>query len=128
MAYCPSCGVELAADASQCAGCGAVFDKGASWKPLAEPPVPEPPSAAARVFAIIFKGIVVLVSLAALGLGGLVASAERNSDAAAAMVLVGFVVIAIAITSRLRWSFLALCVAIPVGLATCAANFKWHGG
>lgn len=82
----------------------------------------------ARVFSIILKVILVGVSLAALVLGGAVASAEKNPNGAAAMFLVGIAVVATAIFARLRWSFLAVCIAVPVGLATCVANFKWHGG
>ena len=128
MAYCPSCAAELAPEATRCAGCGAVFDAGSAWKPLAEPPAPDTPSTAGRVASIAVKIVLVLASVAALTLGGLSAYNERNPGGAGLMALAGIVVIGVALTTRLRWSFLAVCIAIPIGLATCAANFKWHGG
>ena len=128
MAYCPSCSAELAPDAARCANCAAVFTEGSTWKPVPEPPVPEPPSVAARVVLGVVKLIVVLLSLAALLVGGLFAAAENNQNAAVLMVIAGIAVVVLAIKARLRWTLLALMIAIPVGLATCATNFKWHGG
>ena len=128
MAYCPSCSAELAADATRCSNCGAVFGQGSEWTPLAQPPVPEPPSVAGRVFWILLKIVLVLVGLAALGLGGLFAYGEKNPGAAGLMALAALAVVVVALTTRLRWAFLAVCIAVPVGLATCVSNFKWHGG
>jgi len=128
MAYCPSCGAELAPDAARCASCAAVFEEGSAWKPLPAPPVAEPPSAAGRVLSVIVKVVLVVLSLAALAMGGLFAAAEKNGNAAAVMVVIGIAVIAVAVKARLRWTMLALLIALPVGLATCATNFKWHGG
>jgi hypothetical protein len=128
MAYCPSCAAQIAPDAARCPGCAAVFEDGSTWKPLPTPPVAPPPSAAGRVFSAIIKIIVVAASLAALALGGLFAAAEKNENAAILMLVVGIAVVALAVKARLRWTLLALLVAVPVGLATCATNFKWHGG
>ena len=128
MAYCPSCAADLAPDATRCESCGAVFGAGSDWKPLAERPAPDPPSAAGRVASIVVKIVLVLASVTALALGGLFAYSERNHGGAGLMALAGIVVIAVALTTRLRWSFLAVCIAVPIGLVTCASNFKWHGG
>ena len=128
MSYCPSCAAELAADATRCPNCGAVFGPGSEWAPLAQPPAPEPPSVAGRVLSIVVKIVLVLASVAALGLGGAFAINERNEGAAGLMALAAIIVVAVAVTTRLRWSFLAVCIAVPVGLATCVSNFKWHGG
>src|SRR5690348_11164835 len=38
MAYCPSCGDEIAIEAKSCPTCDAVFGERSAWQPLAEPP------------------------------------------------------------------------------------------
>lgn len=39
MAYCPNCGAELTQDATECAGCGAVFTSDGQWRPVNTPPL-----------------------------------------------------------------------------------------
>src|SRR5882672_9952466 len=38
MAYCPSCGDEIAIDALSCPTCDAMFGASSAWQPLVEPP------------------------------------------------------------------------------------------
>jgi len=40
MAYCPSCGDQIATDALSCPRCHVVFGERSSWQPLTEPPQP----------------------------------------------------------------------------------------
>ena len=128
MAFCPSCSAEIASDALHCPACNARFGEGATWKPLPLPPVAPPPALGARIFFGLVKSMVALVSLAALLLGGLFAAGERNQGVAALMAVAGIAVVAVAFMGRLRWTLLAMFLAIAVGLATCVTNFKWHGG
>jgi hypothetical protein len=38
MAYCPNCGLDIAADASQCSRCMAIFGSAGGWTPKESPP------------------------------------------------------------------------------------------
>lgn len=127
MAYCPNCAVEVPADAKTCAKCDAIFGQG--WDPLPAPAVPEPPSVFGRLMVVLATLAAVAISGAFLFIGAVSAYSEHRANAwFVACVALGVAVVAIAVLARLRWSLLAMLIAVPFGFVSCAANFKWHGG
>jgi hypothetical protein len=65
MAHCPNCGLDIAADASQCSRCMAVFGSVGGWRPIESPPSTKGRgpiifarfSVGALIPALIFSGI-----------------------------------------------------------------------
>jgi hypothetical protein len=89
----------------------------------------EPPSALARIMTGGGKLVAVAISDGFLFIGGLSAYSEHGANGwYLACASLGIAVVAIALFARLRWSLLALLVAVPFGFVSCTANFKWHGG
>ena len=128
MSYCPSCGAEVASDATQCAKCGAILEDDAAGKPLDERPTPPPETLGAHIAYWIMKAVLGLLSLAVLGMAATIAHSEHNDRWTVVSVIAMLGVIFVAIRAKVRWSFLVLFASMLFGLASCFANFRWHGG
>jgi O-antigen ligase len=124
--YCPNCQLEVAADASRCTRCNAVFSAD-GWHPVegrAAPGIGD--GSKNRILFGIINFFLAGASLFLLGLAYVLAERPRGSfpwkfTAAALMVLV----VVIAVRARARWMFLVLMGSFAFFFSSCVANFHW---
>jgi hypothetical protein len=129
MAYCPSCDVELAADALRCAHCNATFDAPDAWKPTAAPSAANPrESRGGRIFGILVKVVLGAVSLAFLVFAYAIANRGNSGDAWRALSVGAMLLtVAVAIRARAAWMLLVVLGSFALFFSSCTANFHWGG-
>jgi hypothetical protein len=93
------------------------------------------PSRGRRIATAVAKVVLLALSGLALAFGMTAAKVDQGAwrfnpendwmiAGAAGIVLA----VLIAFAARLRWSVLVLFLSMAFGLASCFANFNWHGG